>query len=261
MMLKQLLRTPTRSIAVQRNFSSLLVPLAPKQAELAELKSTPLTDKYFADLQVEYAKFNDQCAAELVEMNQNVISNIVARGGDAGWEQAANFDCLTKKFEFTSFEQADAFVQAVGLRANAIDHHPEWHVSNGGCTVNVRLTSHFAGNKVTRLDFELAEICNEEFTKNVSTYNMFPRFSNKEWVSIKFAVFAFCFGVFSFRIATGPKYPTRPQAYVIPGNLGEFKIQTGNESYILNDRQVESLTEKNLQELAIRHVVDRPILL
>jgi 4a-hydroxytetrahydrobiopterin dehydratase len=83
-----------------------------------ELTNTPLTEKYFADLEVAYNEFNENCAAELVEMNQNVISNIVARGGDAGWEQAKNFDYLKKNFEFTSFEQADAFIQSVGMRAN-----------------------------------------------------------------------------------------------------------------------------------------------
>jgi pterin-4a-carbinolamine dehydratase len=47
------------------------------------------------------------------------------------------------------------------LISNKLDHHPEWKLSNNGLTVDVRLTSHFAGNKVTRLDFELAEAMNE----------------------------------------------------------------------------------------------------
>lgn len=212
-MLRQLLKTPSKTVAMQRNFSTLLVPLVSKQSELAELKSTPLTDKYFSDLQASYAQFNDQCADELVEMNQNVISNIVNRGGDAGWEQAENFDYLKKTFDFPSFEQADAFIQSVGLRANGFDHHPEWNVTNGGCSVNITLTSHFADNKVTRLDFELAEVCNEEYTKNVSTYRMFPRFTRKEWASIKIAVFCACFSIFAFKIATGPDHPTRPQRF------------------------------------------------
>ncbi len=35
---------------------------------------------------------------------------------------------------------------------------------DGGKTVEVRLTSHFAGNKVTRLDFQLAEAMNEAYS-------------------------------------------------------------------------------------------------
>jgi hypothetical protein len=108
------------------------------------------------------------------------------------------------------------------MHANQLDHHPEWNVSNGGCTVNITLTSHFAGNKVTRLDFELTEICNEEFTKNVSSYKMFPRFTNKEWVSIKFGLFAACFGIFAFKIVTGLDHSTRPQQYAPSNNLGQF---------------------------------------
>ena len=43
-------------------------------------------------------------------MNQNIISNIVARGGDLGWTRAENFDYLKRTFDFPNFEQANAFV-------------------------------------------------------------------------------------------------------------------------------------------------------
>jgi len=59
-----------------------------------------------------------------------------------------------------------------------LDHHPEWKLSNNGMTVDVRLTSHFAGNKVTRLDFELAEAMNEAYSITLSTFSMFPWLSN-----------------------------------------------------------------------------------
>ena len=62
--------------------------------------------------------------------------------------------------------------------SNKLDHHPEWSLSNKGLTVDVRLTSHFAGNKVTRLDFELAEAMNEAYGITLSTYSMFPFFTN-----------------------------------------------------------------------------------
>ena len=89
-------------------------------------------------------------------MNQNVITNIMDSGGHDGWETAENLDYMKKSFEFVSFEEANTFIQHVSKFCNEKDHHPEWSSSDGGKVVNVRLTSHFAGNKVTRLDFELA---------------------------------------------------------------------------------------------------------
>lgn len=96
-------------------------------------------------------------------MNQNIITDIMDRGGHDGWETEANLNYMQKSFEFKSFEEANMFVQHVSKFCNQKDHHPEWSVSNGGCTVNVKLTSHFAGNKVTRLDFELAEAMNNSY--------------------------------------------------------------------------------------------------
>ncbi len=58
-----------------------------------------------------------------------------------------------------------------------MDHHPEWNITNGGKTVNVRLTSHFNNNKVTKLDFELAEIMNEQESVTLSTFSMNPKVS------------------------------------------------------------------------------------
>ena len=60
---------------------------------------------------------------------------------------------LRRRFEFNSFEQATAFVQRVGQWADSKDHHPEWSIEDGGRTIAVTLTSHFAGNKVTLFDF------------------------------------------------------------------------------------------------------------
>lgn len=136
-------------------------------------------------------------------MNQNVIQNIISRGGDAGWEHAENYDWLKKSFEFTSFEQATAFVKAVGVKAELIDHHPEWNTSDGGMTVNVKLTSHFADNKVTRLDFQLAEILNEEFAVAQSTFKMYPYLGTKEWASLKIAFGSLALGAFLLRMWMG----------------------------------------------------------
>jgi hypothetical protein len=90
-----------------------------------------------------------------------------------------------------------------------MDHHPEWHLTDKGLTVNVKLTSHFAGNKVTRLDFELAEAMNEAYTRTQSTYNMYPYFTTAQWATIKIAVGSVALGLFVFRIISGPNYEIR----------------------------------------------------
>jgi len=109
-------------------------------------------------------------------MNENQIDNIIARGGTEGWETVGELDALQITYEFESFERANNFIQAVGVYAETKDHHPEWKLSNGGTTVNVRLTSHFANNKVTLFDFELAEQMNKEFKASLKG-SLYPRFS------------------------------------------------------------------------------------
>ena len=142
-------------------------------------------------------------------MNKNIIENIVDRGGNDGWDTTE--DRMTKTFEFSSFEQCQAFCNAVSVEANKKDHHPEWRLTNGGCTVDVTLTSHFAGNKVTRLDFELAEEMNEQYERALSSFKMFPRFSNNEWASLKIGVGAFVLGTIIWRVATSSGYEQRAQ--------------------------------------------------
>lgn len=52
----------------KRNFS-LLVPVQGKADVPAEIQSSPVTDKFFADLEASYAEFNEQCKNELQVMN------------------------------------------------------------------------------------------------------------------------------------------------------------------------------------------------
>jgi hypothetical protein len=58
---------------------------------------------------------------------------------------------------------------------NVKDHHPEWEVVDGGKIVNVRLTTHWAGNTITRSDFELAEEMNNA-AELAGGFKQYPRF-------------------------------------------------------------------------------------
>ena len=61
---------------------------------------------------------------------------------------------LEKTFEFNSFEQAMQFMQDATPFISKTDHHPTW--SNTYNRVEVKLTTHDAGNKVTEKDRKLA---------------------------------------------------------------------------------------------------------
>lgn len=71
-----------------------------------------------------------------------------------GW-QALNEerDAIRKSFKFADFKTAFAFMSGAALKAEQMDHHPEWfNVYN---RVDVVLTTHDADG-VTQKDLELA---------------------------------------------------------------------------------------------------------
>ena len=72
-----------------------------------------------------------------------------------GW--TVQDDKLRRAFQFDDFVQAFAFMTAAALRAEKLDHHPEWfNVYN---RVVVDLATHDASG-ITALDFELAAAMN-----------------------------------------------------------------------------------------------------
>jgi len=70
-----------------------------------------------------------------------------------GWKQAENRDAIARTFRFDGFGAAFGFMTRVALKAEAMDHHPEWR--NVYDKVEVVLTTHDAGG-LTRLDVEMA---------------------------------------------------------------------------------------------------------
>jgi 4a-hydroxytetrahydrobiopterin dehydratase len=61
---------------------------------------------------------------------------------------------LIKTFTFDSFEEAMQFMQNAIPFISETDHHPTW--SNTYNRVEMKLTTHDAGNKVTEKDRKLA---------------------------------------------------------------------------------------------------------
>ena len=60
-----------------------------------------------------------------------------------------------RSFEFKNFSEAFAFMTRVAMIAEKMDHHPNW--SNVYNKVDIELTTHMVGNKITDKDRRLAE--------------------------------------------------------------------------------------------------------
>ena len=63
-------------------------------------------------------------------------------------------DTIHRAFAFKSFRDAIAFITRIGFEADEMDHHPQ--ITNLYNKVSFQLTTHDAGNKVTKKDIELA---------------------------------------------------------------------------------------------------------
>ena len=69
------------------------------------------------------------------------------------WEERNNQ--LYKQFLFTDFSEAFAFMTRVAIEAEKMNHHPQW--SNVWNKVEIWLSTHDAGNSITKKDKKLAE--------------------------------------------------------------------------------------------------------
>ncbi|MDE3124869.1 MAG: 4a-hydroxytetrahydrobiopterin dehydratase [Bacteroidota bacterium] len=69
------------------------------------------------------------------------------------WQQTKQQ--LYRKFEFSNFSAAFAFMVRVAMEAEKMNHHPRW--TNVWNTVEIWLSTHDAGDIVTKKDLELAK--------------------------------------------------------------------------------------------------------
>ena len=75
-----------------------------------------------------------------------------------GWSAVDGRDAITRSFKFKDFNAAFGFMTRVALKADKMDHHPEW--SNVYNKVDVVLTTHDA-NGVTAKDVDLARFMDQ----------------------------------------------------------------------------------------------------
>lgn len=73
------------------------------------------------------------------------------------WTEAENR--LKKSFAFADFSEAFAFMTRVAMIAEKMNHHPTW--TNTWNRVDIELTTHDAGNRVTDKDRKMASAIDE----------------------------------------------------------------------------------------------------
>ena len=73
------------------------------------------------------------------------------------WSEQNN--SLYRQFKFKDFKEAFSFMTQVALIAEKMDHHPKW--TNVYNVVEIWLSTHDAGNKVTEKDKKLSKKIDE----------------------------------------------------------------------------------------------------
>lgn len=77
-----------------------------------------------------------------------------------GWQLNISGTAITREFTFKNFIDAFAFMTAIAIRAEKLNHHPEW--SNVYNKVTITLTTHDTGT-LTDKDYKLADFINQTF--------------------------------------------------------------------------------------------------
>lgn len=87
----------------------------------------------------------------MVKLSDNEIENALDILTD--WSRCENRNAINRNLKFKNFNEAFSFMAAVALKAEQMDHHPEWfNVYN---KVDIILTTHSDGG-VTAKDINLA---------------------------------------------------------------------------------------------------------
>ena len=81
-------------------------------------------------------------------------------------EWAFEKDTIKRDFKFKTFIEAFSFMTAVALKAEKLNHHPDW--SNSYSRVSIVLTTHEA-NGITQLDFDLANSIDRIYKNSLHT--------------------------------------------------------------------------------------------
>src|ERR1700682_4466751 len=74
------------------------------------------------------------------------------------WQLSEDSRAIHRSFKFADFNEAFGFMTRVAIKAQEMNHHPEWF--NAYSTVEITLSTHEAGG-LTERDIELARFIDE----------------------------------------------------------------------------------------------------
>jgi 4a-hydroxytetrahydrobiopterin dehydratase len=78
-----------------------------------------------------------------------------------GWKKVSgDRDAYTKLFMFSDFKKAFSFMTSIAMKAEQINHHPEWE--NVFNKVIITLTTHDVGG-VSKLDYDMALFADKSY--------------------------------------------------------------------------------------------------
>ena len=158
---------------------------------------------------------------------------------------------LKKQYTFKNYEMAQFWCQEVAQESHKIDHHPEWRLINNGCTIDVKLTSHFADNTVTRLDFELAEAMNTAEVVANNKFVMHPWFTNAEWTTIKIFCAFSAVGIFWWRYFTTPAVElTANPSWIDPRERNPVLVET---RMAFTQSRAGEVADRNMEKAGFYH--------
>ncbi len=125
------------------------------------------------------------------------------------------------------------------------------------------MTSHFAGNKVTLYDFQLAEEMNKAFKITQKEFTMHPFTNPKSWSTLRIFTSTFFIGalLFNFGYYFGIDYPTSVQrgeapqpAMYKPLIVEEYKF---NINELQEQKGLDKWAENNVDDFALKTALFR----
>jgi 4a-hydroxytetrahydrobiopterin dehydratase len=81
------------------------------------------------------------------------------------WSEFEGREAIYREYIFADFQEAFAFMTSVALKAEVINHHPEWY--NSYNLLTVALTTHEI-NGLSELDVELAQYMDSTYEANLA---------------------------------------------------------------------------------------------
>lgn len=230
------IRKMTTTMSLYKPIASVLDVPANKIPDHLEV-----TRQFTADLQKKHDDYNKWAIAEYDTMISNRLANIIDSGSVKDWELADDHSYLRKTFDFPTPDHAHFFVNEVSKFCTATDHHPEWKM-NASRSISVNLTSHFAGNKVSLKDYELAQKMNEVFksTKSFSQYS----FITKEFLIELGVLGALLISVMIYRMKNNKFIAIPKEGWTTPNYYVEYPMD-------------HDLTEEDVQKLSLSIITSR----